>query len=162
MTGLPSQRERKQKPQSSQVRSRSNSRIVGVQSIREKRYSLSLSISLSLSLCLSLSPSLSHTNTLLFTLSHTLSHTLTHTHTLTLSHSHTLSLSLSLTHNPIPPESPLGGALLALIGGIYLDKSRAESNSLMGFGLAFKHSGTKYYSVFYCSISPQPRHINQK
>lgn len=38
-------------------------------------------------------------------------------------------------------ESPLGGTLLSLIGGVYLDRARAEANTFMSIGLAIKHSG---------------------
>ena len=55
---------------------------------------------------------------------------------------------------PVPTlESPLGCALLALIGGIYLDRARYESSSLMGIGIVLKHSGTVlYYTILYYTI----------
>jgi hypothetical protein len=55
-----------------------------------------------------------------------------------------LSLSFPLTPSLArTAESPLGGALLSLIGGVYLDRARAEANSLVGVGLAVKHSGER-------------------
>ena len=48
------------------------------------------------------------------------------------------------THLPcslFTPGSPMGAALLALIGGIYRDRARAESSSLDGYSIAFRQSG---------------------
>ena len=38
-------------------------------------------------------------------------------------------------------ESPMGGALLALIGGIYKDRARSEMSSMHGYGIAVRQSG---------------------
>eukprot|EP00596_Hydrurales_sp_CCMP1899_P002137 CAMPEP_0119050066 /NCGR_PEP_ID=MMETSP1177-20130426/68019_1 /TAXON_ID=2985 /ORGANISM="Ochromonas sp, Strain CCMP1899" /LENGTH=481 /DNA_ID=CAMNT_0007028037 /DNA_START=116 /DNA_END=1558 /DNA_ORIENTATION=- len=44
-------------------------------------------------------------------------------------------------------ESPLGCALLALIGSIYMERSRAGDNVVMGTAIAFKRSGESFVDI---------------
>ena len=41
--------------------------------------------------------------------------------------------------------SPLGGALLAVIGGIYIDRAMSEISTLSSYGIALRQSGINFF-----------------
>ena len=54
-----------------------------------------------------------------------------------------LSISLSLSHPD--PGSPLGGALLAVIGNTYIDRAQSEISALSSYSVSLRQTGTRYF-----------------